>query len=166
MCMADCNGNTALHTAAIADNKHAIEALLAGGADVEAANRLGHTPLISACVHGAKAAVHALLEHGGNVHARDRRQQLSLHHAVWANNVPVARLLLAAGLSVRAQFCSSACKAFVMCSCNIQNSRRDAICACNLHMPSVTCHLCMQCAMCSCVRRFRGLTHGNSTADV
>eukprot|EP00041_Stephanoeca_diplocostata_P029220 m.857237 g.857237 ORF g.857237 m.857237 type:complete len:349 (-) comp23519_c0_seq23:2092-3138(-) len=98
----DNGGNTPLHTAAIANNRRAIDELLTSNAVLDLANHMGQTPLILACGHHAKDAVQVLLNRGGNISARDRRHQLPLHHAVWTNDVPIARLLLAAGMSANA----------------------------------------------------------------
>jgi len=61
----DLGGTTALHQAAEGEHVAAIEALAAGGADLEATNEQGATALVLAA-RGHPQAVHALLEGGAD----------------------------------------------------------------------------------------------------
>lgn len=69
-------GFPALHQAAAADSVAALEALVAAGADLEAADRSGHTALARAALFGRADAVSFLLEAGAdpNAHAAPNDQ--------------------------------------------------------------------------------------------
>ena len=58
------DGATALHWAAHWDDLDIADALIAAGADVNAANELGVTPLQLACVNGSAAMTSRLLARG------------------------------------------------------------------------------------------------------
>ena len=64
------DGMMPLHDAALAGDVAAIEALLAGGANVNAKDEDGFTPLHSAALAGHPAAIEALLAGGANIHAK------------------------------------------------------------------------------------------------
>ena len=78
-----------------------VKALLAAGADVNAASNLGETALICACYHGHLEAARALVAAGANVNAVNQGGWTPLNCArgrKWACADPtVEALLLAAG---------------------------------------------------------------------
>ena len=82
----------------------AVRALLAGGANANAATMSGGaTPLHLAAANGNPEVVNALLTHGAVVDARDGAwEQTPLMWAAAANRVKVVEVLLKAGASVKA----------------------------------------------------------------
>ena len=79
------------------------KALLAAGADVNAANNFGTTPLILACVYGRLEAARALVAAGANVNAADQDGRTPLNCARGRGaiaNPTIEALLLAAGATV------------------------------------------------------------------
>jgi len=75
-----------LHQAAGMGDTARVLALVAAGADVNAADHDGCTPLGRAVSRGATAAVLALLEAGSNVEATDRFGQTALHHVAFTGH--------------------------------------------------------------------------------
>ena len=61
-----------LHDAAIRGDAAQIKALLAGGADADARDRLGMTPIFYAAIKGSAAGIEALAGGGADVNARDK----------------------------------------------------------------------------------------------
>jgi ankyrin repeat protein len=106
-------GDTLLHVAAAAYAVDVARALLAAGADVSAANRMGAQPLHYAADGGPERAtwdphaqaeiVHCLVEAGADPNAPDRRGVAPLHRAVRCRCTGAVRALLAAGADPRAQ---------------------------------------------------------------
>lgn len=80
-------------------NLGAVEALLAGGAEVNARNLAGATPLHSAANRGDTACVAALIAAGADVNAKDESGCTPLHRATDAGSVAV---LVSAGADVNA----------------------------------------------------------------
>ena len=66
-------GRTPLHRAVAQDHAATIEALLAGGASLEASSADGETPLLTAAREGRLEATRLLLARGASVTARDRQ---------------------------------------------------------------------------------------------
>ena len=98
----DARGNTPLHLAALRGNADAVDALLAHGADANAANEDGATPLH----YGAdnERMVRALLKHGAKVNVTSKAGVTPLLSAVnRENSVGAARLLLDAGADPKAR---------------------------------------------------------------
>ena len=117
-------GETPLHLAATYSWLPVIEALLAGGADVDevtvpapanvhqlaspphAVPVHGQTPLMIAAREGGEAGVRLLLARGADVHARDSAGGTALHVAArpwWGENAAIVAMLLAAGADARAR---------------------------------------------------------------
>jgi len=84
-------------------NAGAIEALLAGGADVKGTTASGTTPLMLASAAGQAQALNVLLAKGADVNAAEPvRGETALMFAVANRRIEAARILLAAGASVNA----------------------------------------------------------------
>ena len=81
-----------------------IEALLAGGADVNAKAPDGLTPLHVAAGNGRADAVKALLLGGAMIEAKEMKHgKTPLHWAVFGGGAAAARVLLDAGADVNAK---------------------------------------------------------------
>ena len=90
------DGTTALHWAAHRDDLVALELLIRGGADVNAANDYGATPLSLACTNGSAEVVARLLEAGADPEARTGGET-ALMTAVRTGSVDAVKLLIAHG---------------------------------------------------------------------
>ncbi len=76
-------------------------AMLAKGADANAANKEGVAPLLAASLEARAGVVRALLDGGVNANARDKsRGFAALHGSVVAGSVEVAKMLLDAGADI------------------------------------------------------------------
>eukprot|EP00752_Nemacystus_decipiens_P007341 g6567.t1 len=73
--------DTALHVAAISDERRMIDVLLQAGANIESRDRFGCTPLHNAAGRLRREPLLALLELGADVNAQDQDQDTSLHWA-------------------------------------------------------------------------------------
>lgn len=90
----DALGNTALHWAALHNDTATLHALLARGADANAANTAGATPLIYAIA--SPEAVTALLNHGASVNLATKEKTTALVAATRRpRSAAVVRILLA-----------------------------------------------------------------------
>ncbi len=65
-------GNTALHSAVLADHAPAVQALLQAGCDVEIRNEESLTPLMLAVNHAGEDVINLLIEAGANPDRRDK----------------------------------------------------------------------------------------------
>src|SRR5947207_8974970 len=74
----EADGSTALHEAARRDNLEIADLLIAGGADVKAANRYNITPLSIACGNGNAALIDHLLKAGADLNATSEEGQTAL----------------------------------------------------------------------------------------
>jgi ankyrin repeat protein len=91
--------DTALQVASRHDRPETAEALLAGGAAVEAFG--GGTPLTIAAASGSVAVVKVLSRHGAITSARQRTNERSaLHAAAASGSAEIVRLLVAGGFDV------------------------------------------------------------------
>ena len=81
-----------------------VDALLAAGADVNAASRetMQLTPLASAMATGQNQIAHTLIEHGANVNAKRANDLTPLHTATARGNIEAATLLLEHGADINA----------------------------------------------------------------
>ena len=97
-------GTTPLHTATWSStNPAVIEALVKGGADLNARDEAGGTPLYEASLSGNLVAIKALLAAGAEVNARSDVDYMPLH-ATSSKAVPaVIEALLEAGADVNAR---------------------------------------------------------------
>ena len=86
-------GRTQLHYAALENNIDLVTALISGGADVNARDKLGFTPLHFACQQGAVESARALLDAGAEVDQRDDFGRTPLLTAV-LNPPPLGELIL------------------------------------------------------------------------
>ena len=75
----------------------AVEALLAGGADVNAKDNTGRTTLMLAAVGGHSATVEALLTAGPDVNAMSKTGQTALLLAAMRGHTDIVELLKKAG---------------------------------------------------------------------
>lgn len=98
------DGRTALHLAAMKGTPEMITLLLDRGAPIDSV-QVNHpskaTPLMLAEEGGRAENVKLLLKRGANLQVRGFPNRMSvLHGAAWHNHVEIAKLLLAAGISV------------------------------------------------------------------
>jgi uncharacterized protein len=98
----DADGSTALHWAAYVDDLESARALLAAGADVNAATDLGVTPLWAAAQNGA-ALTRLLLDAGARPNAALLSGETPLMAAARSGLADVAELLLGRGADVDAR---------------------------------------------------------------
>lgn len=91
---------TPLQRAAAKGSTGAITALIAGGADVNAADSRGFTALHEAVGAGCTDCVSLLLKAGAAVNALAPFKQTALHMAGQSACIPALRVLLAAGADV------------------------------------------------------------------
>lgn len=91
------NGRTPLMTAARNGDNHRLEALIAGGADVNLANGNGGTAIMYAALSGRPETVSLLLAHHADVDAVAGNGWTALTMAAVKGHVDVARLLLGHG---------------------------------------------------------------------
>ena len=90
--------DTSLHLEALNSNAAFVEALIAGGADLEARNENGRTPLHVAALNSNPAVVEALIAGGADPNARDKAGDTPLHVAAQSNyNPAVVEALIAGG---------------------------------------------------------------------
>lgn len=98
------DGMTALHWAAVHDHADLVGILAEAGAKLEAGTRIGgYTPLHVASREGSAAAVKALLAAGANVHALNSVGVTPLHLAGMAGTPEAITALLARGAQVDAR---------------------------------------------------------------
>ena len=98
------SGETVLMTASFGGNADAVKVLLAGGANVSAAETIkGQTSLMWAVSEGHRDVVRALLDSGADVNARSTGQFTPLLFAARGGDIELARLLLAAGAEIDAK---------------------------------------------------------------
>ncbi|XP_052126555.1 uncharacterized protein LOC113212091 isoform X3 [Frankliniella occidentalis] len=92
---------TALHEAAASGNEDAVRLLLAGHADVLAADKRGMTPLLLAAARGRAGVISALLELEGTRQLASvaRGKMTALHIAARSGSAAVAEMLLKAAES-------------------------------------------------------------------
>ena len=96
----DDENNTALLLASQNGRPMVVDALLAAGADVDAANNNGDTPLILASLNGHGHVVDALLRAGAKVSAVDQFGSCALFYASRQGHCGLVDALLAAGADV------------------------------------------------------------------
>lgn len=98
------DGSTELHDAAEAGDVDRTQALIAGGADVNATTRIGaYTPLHLAAAAGRAGTVRALLDAGADPHATtETGEVVALHFAAASGNAEAVEALVAAGADVDA----------------------------------------------------------------
>ncbi len=98
------DGTTALHWSAIRDDLEMAKALLAAGADVKAATRIGLlTPLMMACRNGSAPMVELLLQAGSDVNAPNQDGTTPLMLAAASGKPDALKLLLGHGAAVNAR---------------------------------------------------------------
>ena len=99
--LAQGDGMTALHWAAIHDHDELVKILTDAGANLEAGTRIGaHTPLHVASREGSSSALEALLAAGANVHVLNGVGVTPLHLAALAGTTEAISALLAGGAQV------------------------------------------------------------------
>jgi ankyrin repeat protein len=97
------SGETPLHSAVYRDDLQAVERLIAGGANVRAANREGVTPLAMACLSGNLPIVERLLKAGADPKERGPNGETMLMFAARNGNVALITRLVAARVDVNAR---------------------------------------------------------------
>ncbi|MGB8506879.1 MAG: ankyrin repeat domain-containing protein [Pyrinomonadaceae bacterium] len=98
------DGMTALHWAAYQDDLEMLKLLLAAGAKVGAATRVGAlTPLLLACTNGNPAMLEALLKAGAGVNLANANGTTALMLASSSGNAEGVRVLLDHGANVNAK---------------------------------------------------------------
>jgi ankyrin repeat protein len=97
------DGSTALLWAAYWNDRKAVEALIAAGANVNASNRDGFTALSQACTNGDAAMVEELLKAGADANSFQAEGQTVLMTAARAGSVESVKLLLEHGAEVNAK---------------------------------------------------------------
>jgi ankyrin repeat protein len=98
------DGTTALHWAAYKDDLGMAKMLLAAGANVKAATRLGAiTPLFMACKNGNAAMVELLLKAGADANSADEHLTTALMIAAASGNQDAANELLDHGADINAR---------------------------------------------------------------
>lgn len=98
------DGFTALSLAVFFGHAETVNALLAAGAEVNAASRetMKLTPLASAMAAGHNEIARVLIDHGANVNAKGESDLTPLHTAAARGNIDAARLLLEHGADINA----------------------------------------------------------------
>jgi ankyrin repeat protein len=95
------DGTTALHWAAFNDDRDTAKLLLAAGANVKAATRVGAiTPLFFACKNGSAAMIELLLKAGADANSATETGTTALMMAASAGNPEALKVLLAHGAKV------------------------------------------------------------------
>ena len=99
------DGFTPLGFAAFFGQPEVVKALLAAGAEVNAASResMKVTPLASAAAAKQTEIARGLIEHGANVNARAASGHIPLHEASANGNVELVKLLIENGANVNAK---------------------------------------------------------------
>jgi len=97
---ANWRGHTPLHLAALQGRSDSAEALLAGGAPVDARDHTGQTPLHWAVCLGHRDVAALLLAKGANPNAADGWGATPLHRAVQMGGAELVDLLVARGAEV------------------------------------------------------------------
>ena len=119
------DGGTALLWAAYWNDDAAVEALIAAGANVNAANRYGVTPLSQACINGNAQMVEALLKAGADANTFQHEGQTALMTAAKAGNADAVKALLDHGAEVNAKESMARTNGFDV-GCRRKSSRRGA----------------------------------------
>ena len=91
---------TALHIAAWKGHVSIAEALIEGGATVDARDRNRETPLHKATWDGVEPVIRFLVQKGAEVDATDLKGWTPLHWASWKGQTEVVKELVAQGASV------------------------------------------------------------------
>ncbi len=97
------DGGTALLWAAYWNDDAAVQALIAAGANVNAANRYGVTPLSQASINGNAQMVEVLLKAGADANTFQQEGQTALMTAAKAGNADAVKALLDHGAEVNAK---------------------------------------------------------------
>ena len=100
---ADPSGSTALHRAVESDDAQAVERLVRGGADVNAATRYRVTPLSIAILRGNVDIARALLAAGANPNLVMGAGEPIIMTAARTGNVPLLKALLDGGADANAR---------------------------------------------------------------
>jgi ankyrin repeat protein len=96
-------GATPLHWAVYRGDLQAVDRLIAGGANVRAANREGATPLAMACQYGNLPMVERLLKAGADPNERGVNGETLLMFAARSGSVELIKRLIAVGVDINAR---------------------------------------------------------------
>jgi ankyrin repeat protein len=94
---------TALHLAVENGHKAVVEALIDGGAKINAKTSLGHSPLHIAAANGFREIAVLLISKGADVNARSNQKETPLHSAMVNASTEIAQALLEKGADVNAK---------------------------------------------------------------
>ena len=92
-----------LHEAVLLNDPILIKALIEGGADVNARDKLGTTPLHVAGMNGYREIASLLIEQGADVNAGDVRELTPVHAAAWTGYRDTVALLITHGANIDAR---------------------------------------------------------------
>lgn len=109
-------GRTACHMAAVRGHAASLQALIAGGCDVNVVDHAGKAPLMRAARMGFVEAARLLVQGGADVNARDLRQSSALLRAADAGHAEVVRFLLDSGAEVDAHDCDGRTALIAACA--------------------------------------------------
>lgn len=105
--MADKEGYTAFHVAALRGYVGNMKVLMAAGADLNIKNNHGETPLLSIVKHSEKfrtensfKVAQLLIENGADINAKDQKGWSAINYAIRAGNKELVKVLAQNGASV------------------------------------------------------------------
>src|SRR5688572_1624080 len=101
--VAEADGMTALHWAALKGDAEAAIGLIKANANVNATNRYGISPLALACQSGSASIVEMLLKAGADPNSELRGEETALMIAARTGDLEVVKALLKAGAEINAK---------------------------------------------------------------
>jgi len=89
-----------LFSAAIRGNGKRVDAVLAGGVDVNAVSATGRTALMGAASYGNLRIARKLIAYGADINLADKQRKTALMDAIASGNVSLVKLLIDSGANV------------------------------------------------------------------